>query len=176
VEEGRKNWRRGNDYGGISEMIHRIIIKINSKVLLMVATIPFLLLTSCDYKSEKEKIKEVQRLTKMVFPDSVVWINVEIQYWMEHTVFCSFTIDKKDIPLLFEKIETTEEIVWSKKDRYLMDKRHQGNWFTPGDINDFKAMKIRYPNRHSVLKVLYDDSVKEESEKVLVYMIWFELS
>ena len=150
--------------------------KETAKALLMIAMIPFLLLTSCDYKSEEEKIKEIQRLTKISFPDSTIWRNIEIQYWMEHTVICSFTIDKKDIPLLFEKIETTEDIVWSKKDRYLMDKRHQGNWFTPGDINDFKAMKIRYPDQHSVLKMLYDDSDEEESEKVLFYMIWFEVS
>jgi len=122
---------------------------------------------------ENKRISRIETTIKMKFPSSVDWGYSQINCWMECSIFCSFKIDKMDVPLFLEQFNAKKQVVWSKTNRYVIGRLQPGvHWFKPDQISNFQAMEINYPQENTILGILYDDSVQKG--KVQFYLIWFE--
>jgi len=92
---------------------------------------------------------------------------------MDYSWEAKFLIPKKDIRELFGDIKGE----WKTNERFLITNIHSHKkWFNPDSIQSFKSIEVRYPQEHTVLIVLYDNSKANEDDLILCYLIWFELS
>ena len=113
--------------------------------------------------------EEIESLTGLSFPKSTKWIKYQLDRGMDYGFYASFTISRTDVALLFKDME----IEWSSTTRNVHDVGPK--WFRPRKIKKFKSFKMRYPNKHSVLKVIYDNSnASDTTGDVLFYIEWFD--
>lgn len=121
---------------------------------------------------ENKRISRIETIIKMKFPSSVDWGYSQINCWMECSIFCSFKINKMDVPLFLQQFDA-KQVVWSKTNRCVIGRLQPGvHWFEPDQISNFQAMEINYPQENTILGILYDDSIQKG--KVQFYLLWFE--
>jgi len=145
--------------------------------LTLVFLICIVCFTSCSDKQDMNDPSfktKIEQLIGLKFPASVKWINCQFDCAVGECGFvAAFKIPKKDLSSLFPD----EKFSWSSTDRHFVTNNLVSlSWFDPDSIKDFRATEQNYPNPNSVLEVLYDSSVTDDAEPVIVYMNWFEVN
>lgn len=114
---------------------------------------------------------EIESRIHLKFPRRISWNGVHLDRGMDYYFVTAFQSSLSDIDNTFAFAQSD----WSFKQRYLKSSDHNVKWFNPDAVERFKSFEKKYPNNHSVLKVLVDIT-DNKNTSVTVYLLWFELS